>query len=88
MNSTKTTSMRTSAKTSTDDKPSIPAKVPIIGAERPRRKKVYSSYDHYYHDSNNTARMPTHNYHQYPKKLLEYQNTEHDYKVLKVKAED
>jgi len=50
-----------------------------------RRKKVYSSYDHYYHDGNNAARMPTHNYHQYLKNLLEYHNTEHDYKVLKVK---
>ena len=50
-----------------------------------RRKKVYSSYDHYYHNDNNTARMPTHNHHLYLKRLLEYHNTEHDYKVLQVK---
>ena len=50
-----------------------------------RRKKVYSSYDHYYHNDSNTARMPTHNHHLYLKRLLEYHNTEHDYKVLQVK---
>ena len=50
-----------------------------------RRKKVYSSYDHYYHNDSNTARMPTHNHHLYLKRLLEYHNTEHDYKVLRVK---
>ena len=50
-----------------------------------RRKEVYSSYDHYYHSDSNTARMPTHNHHLYLKRLLEYHNTEHDYKVLQVK---
>ena len=50
-----------------------------------RRKKVYSSYDHYCHNDNNTARMPTHNYNQYLKNLLEYHNTQHDYKVLQGK---
>ena len=50
-----------------------------------RRKKVYSSYDHYYHNDSNTLRMPTHNHHLYLKRLLEYHNTEHDYKVLQVK---
>ena len=40
-----------------------------------RRKKVYSSYDHYYHNDSNTARMPTHNHHLYLKRLLEYHNT-------------
>ena len=50
-----------------------------------RRKKVYSRYDHYYHNDSNTARMPTHNHHLYLKRLLEYHNTEHDYKVLQVK---
>ena len=50
-----------------------------------RRKKLYSSYDHYYHNDSNTARMPTHNHHLYLKRLLEYHNTEHDYKVLQVK---
>ena len=49
-----------------------------------RRKKVYSSYNHYYHNDSNTARMPTHNHHLYLKRLLEYHNTEHDYKVLQV----
>ena len=29
--------------------------------------------------------MPTHNHHQYVKNLLEYHNTEQDYKVLKTK---
>ena len=29
--------------------------------------------------------MPTHNHHLYLKRLLEYHNTEHDYKVLQVK---
>jgi hypothetical protein len=43
-----------------------------------RRKKVYSSYDHYYHNDSNTARMPTHNHHLYLKRLLEYHNTEHE----------
>ena len=37
-----------------------------------RRKKVYSSYDHYYHNDSNTARMPTHNHHLYLKRLLEF----------------
>ena len=46
---------------------------------------MYSSYDHYYHNDSNTARMPTHNHHLYLKRLLEYHNTEHDYKVLRVK---
>ena len=55
-----------------------------------RRKKVYSSYDHYYHNDSNTARIPTHNHHLYLKRLLEYHNTEHDYKLqgLTSKAED
>ena len=43
-----------------------------------RRKKVCSSYDHYYHNDSNTARMPTHNHHLYLKRLLEYHNTEHE----------
>ena len=50
-----------------------------------QKKKVYSSYDPYYHNDNSTARMPTHNHNLYLKHLLEYHNTEHDYKVLRVK---
>ena len=32
-----------------------------------RRKKMYSSCDHYYHNDNNTAKMPTHNHDLYLK---------------------
>ena len=50
-----------------------------------RSKKVYSSYDHYYYDPMNSARMPSHNHHLYIKNLLEYHSTKHDYKVLQTK---
>lgn len=81
-----------SAGTSTENRPSTQARAPTTEAGQPKRpteqKKVFSSYDHYYHDANNTARMPTHNYNQYLKNLLEYHNTQHDYKVLKVKVKE
>ena len=48
-------------------------------------KRVYTSIDHYYHDSNNSARVPNLNYHKHLKNLLDYHNTEHDYKVLQTK---
>ena len=50
-----------------------------------KNKKVYSSYDHYYHDENNSARTPSYNYHKYLKEWLDYQNTNHNYKVLRTK---
>ena len=51
----------------------------------PKKKKVYTSIDHYYHQDNNSARVPDHNYHKHLKNTLEYHNLEHDYKVLRVK---
>ena len=57
--------------------------IPLIS--HPSLTNEYSSSDHYYYDGHNTARMPTHNYNRYLKHLLEYHNTEHDYKVLKIK---
>ena len=76
-----------SARTSTEDKPSIQTKAPTTGAERPKcqteEKKRIAVMN--YHNDNNTARMPTHNHHLYLKRLLEFHNTEHDYTVLQVK---
>ena len=69
------------------DKPSIQTKVPTTGAERHKCQTeeekciAVNSYDHYYQNDSNTARMPTHNHHLYLKHLLEYHNTEHDYKA-------
>ena len=84
----KKTSTKTSARTSTENKPSIQTKAPTTGAEHTKcqtEEKMYSTYDHFYHKDSNTASMPTHNHHLYFKRLLEYHNTEHDYKVLRVK---
>ena len=51
----------------------------------PKKKKVYTSIDHYYHNDNNSARVPDHNYQKHLKNTLEYHNLEHDYKVLRTK---
>ena len=45
----------------------------------PKNKKVYTSIDHYYHNGNNSARAPDHNYQKHLKNTLEYHNLEHDY---------
>ena len=49
------------------------------------KKKTYDANHHYYHETNNSARMPTYNYQTHLKNLLENHNTDHDYKVLKTK---
>ena len=53
----------------------------------PKKNKVYTSIDHYYHNDNNSARVPDHNYQKHLKeyRTLEYHNLEHDYKVLRTK---
>ena len=51
----------------------------------PKKKKVYTSIDHYYHNDNNSARVPDHNYQKHLKNMLEYHNLQHDYKVLHTK---
>ena len=76
-----------SARTSTEDKPSIQTKAPTTGAERPKcqtEEKKHTAVMNY-HNDNNTARMPTDNHYLYLKRLLEFHNTEHDYTVLQVK---
>ena len=44
----------------------------------PKKKKVYTSIDHYYHQDNNIARVPDHNYQRHLKNMLEYHNLQHD----------
>ena len=49
------------------------------------KKRNHDVNEHYYHQINNSARMPNHNYQVHLKILLENHSTEHDYKVLKTK---
>ena len=49
------------------------------------KRKTYDPDQHYYHINNNSARMPSHNYHVHLKNLLEKHNTDTDYKILKTK---
>ena len=41
-----------------------------------KKKQVYTSIDHYYHNDNNSARVPDHNYQKHLKEYstLEYHN--------------
>ena len=57
-----------------------PLEVPAMS-----KKRNHDANDHYYHEINNSARMPNHNYQVHLKNLLENHSTEHDYKVLKTK---